>query len=30
MYIRGPAIISAQYLSRPGGSLSTLGAFCLF
>ena len=30
MYARGPAIILAQSLSRPGGSSSTLGAFCLF
>ena len=30
MYARGPAIISAQSLSRPGGSSSIPGAFCPF
>ena len=30
MYARGPAIISAQSLSRPGASSSIPGAFCLF
>ena len=30
MYARALAIMWAQSLSRPGGSLSILGAFCLF
>ena len=30
MYARGPAIILAQSINRPGGSLSIMGAFCLF